>query len=257
MGSSIYRPPNWNSASFSPLIITFPGQTNQPQYSPNGVTATLPSITTYYAFDAVIRAEHQQRLQKTEHPVQTGANISDHAYLMPARLVADVAMSDAIDAYIEGSWSGSQSKSVSAFQTMLALQFSRVPLVVSTRLRIYSNMVIEDINAEETASTFAGLRLRTVTFGEILTATTQQVPVSSRPHATQTSQTGNVTPTSPTPSQTSQHNVGTFIGSSGINAPGAAGNTINWNAQGPVDTPGAGTWTSGQNVNLMNLPAPK
>ena len=86
--------------------------------------------------------------EATEHPVQTGASIADHAYIVPARLVLDIGMSDAMDAYFSPTtWSGSDSKSVAAYQTMLALQFSRIPLTITTKLRTYQNMVIDSARA--------------------------------------------------------------------------------------------------------------
>jgi len=149
-----WRPPQWQTTSASKVLITFPGQGNAPQYSGTaGSNATLPATQTLYAFDAELEIEHQQELRRTEHPVQTGTSISDHAYIVPARLVLDVGMSDAMDAYYNPTtWSGSTSKSVSAYQTMLALQFSRIPLSITTRLRTYQNMVIEALTPQDASS---------------------------------------------------------------------------------------------------------
>jgi hypothetical protein len=234
--SSLWRPPQWQKQSPAKVIITFPGQGSAPQYnsSASGSGTSLPSEQTLYAFDAEIHVEHQQQLRKTEHPVQTGASISDHAYIVPARLVLDVGMSDAMDAYFDPStWSGSPSKSISAYQTMVALQFSRVPLSITTRLRTYKNMVIESLMPVETHKTLAGLRMR-VEFGQIFMAVTSSIPASARNKDTQETNLGAVNPEPPSSSQETQNKV-----TKGANPPtppsNAAGAGIwasdNWNSQ--------------------------
>ena len=239
----VWRPQQWQTQVPQKVIITFPGQGQAPQYgSAIGSNVTLPAGQTLYAFDAEITVEHQQELHKTEHPVQTGASISDHAYMMPARLVLDIGMSDAMDAYFSPStWSGSTSKSVSAYQTMLALQFSRIPLSVTTKLRTYQNMVIEGLTPQETMKTIAGLRMR-VEMGQIFMANVTQVPVSARPQDSNTTNLGAVNPQPPTAAQESQNNV--------TNIP-TFSQTLQYNAIG------AGDWSSVNTDNLSSLPGPK
>lgn len=239
----IWRPPQWQTQSQQKVIMTFPGQGTAPQYSTaTGVNVTLPNAQTLYAFDAEITVEHEQQLKRTEHPVQTGASISDHAYIMPARLVLDIGMSDAMDAYFSPStWSGSDSKSVAAYQTMLALQFSRIPLSITTKLRTYQNMVIEALTPQETLKTFTGLRMR-VEFGQIFLANISQPTVSARPQDSNTTNLGTVNPQPPTAAQESQNN---------INDAPIAAMTLQYNAAG------AGDWSSVNTQNLTELPAPK
>jgi len=202
--SGIWRPPQWQDPAV--IMITFPGQgNNTPQYaSLSGIGATLPTDPTSYVFDAVIRAEHAQDLRRTEHPVQTGASISDHAYIMPARLILDIGMSDAMDEYSPGMWTGAPTKSVSAYQTMLALQYSRIPLTITTKLRSYTGMVIDSLSPEETAKTVAGLRMR-VEFGQIFIAEISIPSVSARPQDTGATNLGVVTPEPLTSAQLSQN----------------------------------------------------
>lgn len=187
------------------------------------MTAT-PSIT--YVFDAVLLLDHEQRLEKTAHPVQTGGVISSHAYVMPARVSLDIGMSDVMDAYSTSTglannasstggsvtpastatftgnpYGGSgKGKSVSAYQTMLTLQAQRVPLTVVTRLRTYNNMVVTSVAPQESGKTVAGLRMR-VDFEEIFTASTTTAPASARPDSTATTGLGTVNP-SPVPAAT-------------------------------------------------------
>lgn len=238
-----YRPQQWQSQSPQKVIINFPGQGAATQYSSSASgNVVLPTGPTMYAFDAEITIEHQQQLRKTEHPVQTGANISDHAYIVPARLVLDVVMSDGVDAYFSPStWSGSTSKSVAAYQTMLALQFSRIPLSITTKLRTYQNMVIENLIPQENAKTFAGARMR-VEFGQIFMANVSQTSTSARPQDTNTTNLGTVNPQPPTAAQVQQNNVA---------ANPDFTETLQYNAVG------AGSQSSVNTDNLGNLPAPK
>src|SRR6185312_8878860 len=119
-----WRPPQWNQPALTSITI--------PAQPPDPVTGlAVPSYT--FVFDAILRAEHSQELKHTEHPVQTGANITDHMYPMPARLVLEIGMSDAMDSYSPGNWSGNPSKSVSAYETLLNFQNNKNLLTITTR----------------------------------------------------------------------------------------------------------------------------
>ena len=238
-----WRPQQWQTQAPQKVLITFPGQGAAPQYaSATGITVTLPTGQTLYAFDAEIQVEHQQQLRTTDHPVQTGASISDHAYLEPARLVLDVGMSDAMDAYFNPStWQGTPSKSVSAYQTMLALQFSRIPLQITTRLRTYQNMVVEGLTPTDTYRQFSGLRMR-VELRQIFLAQISQPTQSARPQETNQTNLGNVDTQPPSAAQQQQNNV--------PDSP-VFTEVLQYNAIG------AGDWSSTNTQNLTTLPPPK
>lgn len=207
MGSLIWTPPQFAKPAMVSITVqsqTTPGQQSQ---VPNAVlgnagvpfaaatltTKTVQLETQTFVFDAVIGLEHDQRLVKTQHPVQTGADISSHAYLMPAHLALYVGMSDAIAAYKPGMWVGNPSKSVSAYQQMIALQAARVPLVVTTRLRTYNNMLIVCVAPHEDHKTIKGLKMR-VELEQIFTASTGPAAVSTRSNDTNSTGLGPVNP---------------------------------------------------------------
>ena len=236
MGNSPYRPPQWGQAlGIQTLMLIFPGQPNAAQYNAEGVSVTLPSNQTVYVFDCVIRQDHDQSITKTMHPVQTGASISDHAYAEPAQLVIEIGMSDAMDAYQPGIWTGAATKSTSAFQILLAMSYARIPVVITTKLRTYQNMLITQITAEETNETFASLKAR-VRFGEIFMANTQSQANSARPQDTNATAQGSPAPTPPTAAQTNNNQVPS---------------TINEILPQAANVLGAGQWCS---VNCSNLP---
>lgn len=151
-----------------------------------------------YFFDAVLREDHTESVKVTEHPVQTGANISDHAYNLPAKLTMEIGMSDAMDSIVTGQFTGWYTKSVSAYQMLKQLKEARLPLRVLTRLNLYENMIIEEINAPDDVKTLYGLRC-TVTLKEIFVVEVSKTTVSARPQTTGATNRNVQQPTTPPP----------------------------------------------------------
>ena len=238
----LYRPPQWQTPSLARVMLTFPGQSQSSPYSgSSGSSVALPTTQTQYVFDAVITAAHEQDLRTTEHPVQTGASISDHAYVVPAKLILEIGMSDAMDAYFNpNTWTGSRSKSVSAFQTLIAVKNARIPVSITTRLFSYTNMLLRHIAANENAKTVAGLRAR-LEFFQLFMATTLQTQNSARPQDTGQTNQGTITPQPVTPAQQSQNGVAGLTGIPAV----------------PSTAFGAGSFSSVNVNNLTTLPAGK
>jgi hypothetical protein len=201
-----YRPTEWSNPPLTSITLTTKSSvsTSQVDNLTSGPTGTIGSgqttnqsaasttastISDVYVFDAVIRIDHSQQIRTTDHPVQSGASISDHALILPARVVMEIGMSDAMDAYAPGVWTGSPSKSVSAYQTLVALQQGRQPLTVTTRLATYANMLIELIQAPDTKETRTGLKAM-ITFKQIFNGTVTLTPVSDRPQTTDSTSIG-------------------------------------------------------------------
>lgn len=139
---------------------------------------------TFY-FDAIIRLEHNESRRITEHPVQTGANISDHSFQLPARLVLEIGMSDVMASYKDGQFGSDSSypkRSVQAYHKFQEWQQFGLPLSVYTRLNDYSNMVIENISAPDDVKTKYGLKAM-VSFKEIITQQIKTVKTSAIKHA--------------------------------------------------------------------------
>lgn len=165
--------------------------------------ATLISLKTgiydsnnsnYYFFDAIFHETHTTTVRMTEHPVQTGANIVDHAYMMPNRLSLEIGMSDAMQSLVTTEWTGSYTKSVSAYQKLKELQKNRLPLTVHTRLNTYENMVIDSITTDDNFKTYHGLRA-TINMTQLLVAVVATVSSSSDSQTTGTTSSGTVTVT--------------------------------------------------------------
>ena len=85
--------------------------------------------------DCVIEEHHSDKLIITDHPVETGAAITDHAFRMPSEVTMKIGFSNST-AKTEG-WVQQ------AYQLLLALMQQRQPFSVSTGKRLYRNMLIQ------------------------------------------------------------------------------------------------------------------
>ena len=186
---AVWRPPQWSNRTQQPPL----------EMMANDPVTGQPTV---YVFDTIIKAEHHQQCVVTLNPVQTGASITDNAYVVPPTLTVEIAMSDAMQSYTLGQWANAPSKSVSAFQTLVGIQGSLTPVQLSTRLRSYSNMMITDVRVEDEARTKYGLRAW-VTFQQILTAsvaitnvssTANQNTLSAIPQTTGSTNSGQINP---------------------------------------------------------------
>ena len=154
--SGPWRPPQWSSKNkplFSILPVVQGSTTEQP----------------LYVFDGPMEISHEQQSVITLNPIQTGAPIADHAYVVPARVTARLMMSDSMQSYTVGQFAGGAGRSVSAWQILKSLQASKTFLHIHTRLDDYDNMLISSTSAVEDKDTrFAGKF--TVTFTQVLMA---------------------------------------------------------------------------------------
>lgn len=124
----------------------------------------------------VISEKHSDALEITEHPVEVGAAVSDHAYKRPSEVVMQVGFAgggsllDFIDTTSYGISAGLSPRET--YQQLLDLQNSRVPFDVVTGKRLYNNMLIRalEVTTERTTENVlsAVLTLREV----IITSTT-------------------------------------------------------------------------------------
>lgn len=150
-----------------------------------------------YFFDAVFRTEHSTHLNITSHPVQGGANVSDHCFMEPARVTIEIGMSDVVTSWVFGQFSGGPSKSKDAFTALRLMQSRRQPIDVVTRLASYKNMLIEDLSIPDDLKTNSGLRA-TVSLRQVILVDVAKVSkVSARPQVTGSTAAGNVVPVKP------------------------------------------------------------
>lgn len=122
--------------------------------------------------DAVLEEEHEDELVVTEHPVEQGATITDHAYKLPARVT------------LTYGWSMGSPQNVGSditflkdiYNKFLQLQNARTLFAIYTGKRTYQNMILQAIRIDTTRETENSILVR-ATCREVLLATTQTITV--------------------------------------------------------------------------------
>jgi hypothetical protein len=139
----------------------------------------LPRNIGGFVADVTMEEQHSDELVITEHPVEQGAAITDHAFKKPSTLVVRVGYSNS-----SRQANGNPNYVQDVYDDFLALQASRVPFDIVTGKRIYQNMLIERLSCTTDEKTEYALFL-SVNCREIIIANTQVVTVP--PASAQTS----------------------------------------------------------------------
>jgi len=127
--------------------------------------------------DVTVRERGIDRLAITEHPVEQGAAITDHAYVRPAELTLEVGWSNsslqaALNTFAQAAGDAlagapvagieaiaSPSYVTQVYAALLSVQASRQVILVVTGKRAYPNMLIEEIEQQTDAATEFSLPL--------------------------------------------------------------------------------------------------
>jgi hypothetical protein len=133
--------------------------------------------------DVVVEEAHRDQLVITDHPVERGAAISDHAFKLPSEVEIRCGWSNSsagVEGYVQA-----------VYEEFLELQASRVPFAVFTGKRSYTNMLVRslevttDQHSEHALYVTAGLR-------EIIIVDTQTTSVPSQDKQASPSQTASI-----------------------------------------------------------------
>ncbi|HEY7996671.1 MAG TPA: hypothetical protein VIE14_07365, partial [Steroidobacteraceae bacterium] len=191
----------------------------------------LPVKTNIGGIDVNVAVEevHSDTLELTEHPVETGAAITDHSYRRPSEIVLRCGWSNsdpsALKAIASGLVAGSV-MSVSSYVTgiysrLLKLQQSRDPLTIVTGLRTYQSMLIRALVVTRDVRTSQVLTVQ-ATCKEIIVVDTQTTTLPPQPNQ--------ATPASTAETQPS----GTRSLVAATPAPGGAAPPSTWGIAGPL-----------------------
>lgn len=108
--------------------------------------------------NVLISEKHTSEVEVTSNPIETGAEVNDHAYIKPKKVDLEVADGNAS----------------MTFNALVTFQESRVPFTLVTGFKVYENMVITEIEAtrDKTHSKVlkANVRCREVIIVETATA---------------------------------------------------------------------------------------
>lgn len=113
--------------------------------------------------DAVLSESHSNTIRTTKNPVELGADITDHSVIEPKRVtivseVSDTPLGtaalgeivDLITGLFGTSTSSNITRSNAAYNAIVQLMEAREPIELHTKLKLYSNMLITDVNVQQT-----------------------------------------------------------------------------------------------------------
>lgn len=136
----------------------------------------------------VVSEKHTDTLEITEHPVEKGAAISDHAYKRPSEVTMEVGFAGG------GSLLDFASNLTStpllrlspreSYEKLLNLQADRVPFDVVTGKRIYKNMLLRAIEVT-TDKTTENILSATLTIREVIITSTSVKSVADKANMAQ------------------------------------------------------------------------
>jgi len=143
-----------------------------------------------YFFDGFINIKQNHSLTVTSHPVQSGAEITDHAYKDPVVINAKIIISDAFvtddkDREREANYfkANGATKSMGAFNVLKQLQAQRKLLTVVTPYGSYSNMLLTELAADYEYKNIYNV-IADVILTEVIIANEKTVKVSARAQTT-------------------------------------------------------------------------
>ena len=118
------------------------------------------------SLDSVLLESHSSEIQLTKNPIELGADITDHAIISPKiinirAVVSDSPLGvaafaqivDSITGLFGSSTSANVTRSQQAYTALVALQEAREPIVLTTRLSVYENMIITGISVDQDKDT--------------------------------------------------------------------------------------------------------
>ncbi|HDR8930266.1 phage baseplate protein [Burkholderia vietnamiensis] len=157
----------------------------------------IGSITVQVAIEEIYNDE----LVITEHPVEQGAQISDHAFKRQPDLSMQCGWSNAdyeallgaAEATFDGGGLPSAQYINAIYSQLLVLQQARTPVDITTSRRIYQNMLLQGLRLTVDAKTSSALIL-TVTAKQIKIVSTQVTtlpPRENQADPASTAETGN------------------------------------------------------------------
>lgn len=93
--------------------------------------------------DIVAKETLESTLKITREPVEFGADITDHAYVEPKRIVIEGIIGGSLDRSSAG-----RAEAVAGWQALKRLQESRIPFTLVSGLDVHRNILIEKLTAE-------------------------------------------------------------------------------------------------------------
>jgi hypothetical protein len=134
-----------------------------------------------YEIDVAVREDHSFESEVTEHPVEVGADVTDHVRARPITvtlegIVSDTPIGDMAQrrqefTLVDGEAFAIPSEEALAF--LLAIRDAREPVPIQTSLRSYESMMLQSLQIPRSADNGEALRF-TATFVQVILVTNQR-----------------------------------------------------------------------------------
>lgn len=137
-----------------------------------------------YVFDAYLRMTQTNSLTVTSHPVMTGANVSDHAYINPVEFEFTIGVSDTTLGKVIGQFGYSllgfgESRSVNAYKKLVEMQEKREPVELHSKYKD-CKVVIDSLTPVDDNTTNSALKVRVHMKEILISETTSYKTAESR-----------------------------------------------------------------------------
>lgn len=109
--------------------------------------------------DCILSEKHTSEIEITGNPIETGAEVNDHAYIKPKQVVLEAADRNA----------------ALMFNALVRLQESRVPFILVTGLTVYQDMLVQSIDADRDKTNSTILYAR-ITCRQVIIVSTGSAP---------------------------------------------------------------------------------
>ena len=144
-----------------------------------------------FLIDAVLVEGHNLDSVTTEHPIEEGADITDHIRILPDKVTIEGIVSNTPIGEVasirenEAPFAGEFLPAADALAFLRKIRADREPVRVETTIIVYDNMVMINLNIPQTARTGDSFQFR-ATFQEVQIVKTERtavevsVPIASR-----------------------------------------------------------------------------
>lgn len=139
----------------------------------NGGDAIIP--------DVIVSEVHDDQVTVTQHPVDTGAAISDHAIVQPASVTCVFGWSDssrALNSALDGSILKGMATTKDVYDRLVELKNNRELLRLSTGKRVYPSVLITALKVTTTVDTESAAIIE-ITFQEVFLVEGKTVSLAS------------------------------------------------------------------------------
>lgn len=126
-----------------------------------------------YPIDATMSEDHAFDSEVTSHPVEEGADVTDHVREIPIVVVLECVVSNTPFGGIVFERDPNELPSSEAYARMLAIRDKREPVTIETSLSVFHDMVLRRLSVPRTSRTGDALRFR-ATFQQIQLVRTER-----------------------------------------------------------------------------------